>query len=76
MRNLVSRIEGINEAEGVPKLGAKEDIPAYEDRGNRRLEGRTNLYLSPHITRVRWAGHVARMVEARGSYKVLVEEPE
>jgi len=26
--------------------------------------------------RMRWAGHVARMVEGRGSYRVLVGKPE
>ena len=38
-----------------------------------------NLYSSPNIVRViksrrmRWAGHVARMGEGRGVYRVLVE---
>ena len=41
-----------------------------------------NLYSSPNIVRViksrrmRWAGHVARMVEGRGVYRVLVRKPE
>jgi hypothetical protein len=41
-----------------------------------------NLYSSPSIVRViksrrmRWAGHVARMGEGRGVYKVLVRRPE
>ena len=41
-----------------------------------------NLYSSPNIVRVtksrrmRWAGHVARMVEGRGVHKVLVGKPE
>ena len=41
-----------------------------------------NLYSSPNIVRViktrrmRWAGHVARMGEGRGVYRVLVEKPE
>jgi hypothetical protein len=40
------------------------------------------LYSSPNIFRViksrrmRWAGHVARMGEGRGVYRVLVERPE
>ena len=40
------------------------------------------LYSSPNIVRViksrrmRWAGHVARMVEERGLYSVLVGKPE
>jgi hypothetical protein len=39
-----------------------------------------DLYSSPTIVRViklrilRWAGHVARMGEGRGVYRVLVEE--
>jgi len=41
-----------------------------------------NLYSSPNIvrviksTRMRWAGHVARMGEGRGVYRVLVGKPE
>ena len=41
-----------------------------------------NLYSSPDIVRViksrrmRWAGHVARMVVERGVYRVLVGKPE
>jgi hypothetical protein len=41
-----------------------------------------NLYSSPNIVRViksrrmRWAGHVARMGEGRGAYRVLVGRPE
>jgi hypothetical protein len=41
-----------------------------------------NLYSSPNIVRViksrrmRWAGHVARMGEERGVYRVLVGRPE
>jgi hypothetical protein len=38
-----------------------------------------NLYSSPNIVRViksrRWAGHVARMGEGRGVYRVLVWRP-
>jgi hypothetical protein len=40
------------------------------------------LYSSPNIVRViksrrmRWAGHVARMREGRGVYRVLVGRPE
>jgi hypothetical protein len=42
----------------------------------------TALYSSPNIVRVikprrmRWAGHVARMGEGRGVYRVLVGRPE
>jgi len=41
-----------------------------------------DLYSSPNIVRViklrriRWAGHVARMGEERGLYRVLVGKPE
>jgi hypothetical protein len=50
----------------------------------RRLynEELNDLYSSPNIVRViksrrmRWAGHVARMGEGRGAYRVLVERPE
>ena len=50
----------------------------------RRLhkEELNDLYCSPNIVRVikwrrmRWAGHVARMGEERGVYKVLVGKPE
>ena len=50
----------------------------------RRLhnEELNDLYSSPYIVlviksrRVRWAGHVARMGEERGAYRVLVGKPE
>jgi hypothetical protein len=41
-----------------------------------------DLYSSPNIVRViksrrmRWAGHMARMGEGRGAYRVLVGRPE
>jgi len=41
-----------------------------------------DLYCSPNIVRAiksrrsRWAGHVARMVERRGVYRILVGKPE
>jgi hypothetical protein len=41
-----------------------------------------NLYSSPNIVRViksrrmRWAGHVARMGEGRGAYRILAGRPE
>ena len=41
-----------------------------------------DLYCSPNIVRViksrrmKWTGHVARMVEERGVYRVLVGKPE
>jgi len=50
----------------------------------RRLhnEELSDLYSSPNIVRViksrrmRWAGHVGRMGEERGAYRVLVGKPE
>ena len=50
----------------------------------RRLhnEELNDFYCSPNIVRViksrrmRWAGHVARMGEERGAYRVLVGKPE
>jgi hypothetical protein len=50
----------------------------------RRLpnEELNDLYSSPNIVRViksrrmRWAGHVARMGEEKGTYRVLVGKPE
>jgi len=50
----------------------------------RRLhnEKLNDLYSSPNIVRgiksrrMRWAGHVARMCEERGLYRVLVGKPE
>jgi hypothetical protein len=50
----------------------------------RRLhnEELNDLYSSPNIIRViksrtkRWAGHVARMEEGRGAYRILVGRPE
>jgi len=57
----------------------------YEVTGEwRKLhnEELNDLYCSPNIIRVRksirrrWAGHVARMGERRGVYRVLVGKPE
>jgi hypothetical protein len=55
-----------------------------EDRSWRKLHNGElhSLYSSPNIVRViksrrmRWAGHVARMGEGRGIYRVLVGRPE
>jgi hypothetical protein len=55
--------------------------PKREEDGSwRKLhnDGLRNLYSSPNIVRVikskrlRWAGHVARMGEGKGVYRVLV----
>jgi len=46
------------------------------------IEELNDLYFSPNIVRViksrrmSWAGHVARMGEERGVYRVLVGKPE
>jgi hypothetical protein len=56
----------------------KEDGP-WRKSHNYELH---NLYSSPNVVRViksrrmRWAGHVARMGEGRGVYRVLVGKPE
>jgi len=67
------------------KLTQKAIIILYKVTGEwRRLhnEKLNDLYSSPNIVRViksrrmRWAGHVARMGEERGVYRVLVGKPE
>jgi hypothetical protein len=59
--------------------------PKREEDGSwRKLhnDGLHSLYSSPNIVRViksrrmRWAGHVARMGEGRGVYRILVGRPE
>jgi hypothetical protein len=53
-------------------------------RGWRKLHNEElhNFYCSPSINRIiksrkmRWAGHVARMVEKRNAYRILVGKPE
>ena len=58
-------------------FGSKRDEVPGEWR-NLYNEERNDLYCSPNIVRViksrrmRWAGHVARMGEGRGVYRVLV----
>jgi hypothetical protein len=55
-----------------------------EDGSGRKLHNDKlhSLYSSPNIVRVikarrlRWVGHVARMVVGRGVYRVLVGRPE
>ena len=50
--------------------------------GVRVVEELNDLYCSPNIVRViklrrmRWAGHLARMDEERGVYRVLLGKPE
>ena len=58
----------------------KDDLTGERRRLNN--EELNDLYCSPNIVRViksrrmRWAGHVARMGEKRGVYRVLVGKPE
>jgi hypothetical protein len=62
-------------------IGPKSDEVTGE---RRRLHNEeiNDLYSSPNIIRViksrrmRWAGHVARMGEGRGAYRILVGRPE
>jgi len=62
-------------------FGPRKDEVTGEWRGlyNEELK---DLYCSPNIVRLvksrrmRWAGHVARMGEERGVYRVLVGKPE
>jgi hypothetical protein len=69
------------------RIGIEENIWAQEGRGNgewRKLhnEELNDLYSLPNLVRViksrrmRWAGHVARMGEGWGVYRVLVGKPE
>jgi hypothetical protein len=57
----------------------REEDGSWRKLRNDELHG---LYSSPNIVRVikprrmRWAGHVARMGEGRGVYRVLVGRPE
>ena len=60
-------------------FGPRRDVTGERRRlHNEELNG---LYSSPNIVRViksrrmRWAGHVARMGEERGAYRVLVGKP-
>jgi hypothetical protein len=62
-------------------FGSKRDemTGGWRKLHNEELHG---LYSSPSIVRIikarrmRWAGHVARMGEVRGAYKILVGRPE
>jgi hypothetical protein len=57
----------------------REEDGSWRKLHNNELQ---SLYSSPYIVRViksrrmRWAGHVARMGEGRGVYRVLVGRPE
>ena len=62
-------------------FGSKRDEVTGEWR-KLHNEELNDLYYSPNIVRViksrrmKWAGHVARMGEGRGVYRVLVGKPE
>jgi hypothetical protein len=62
-------------------FGPKRDEVTGESRKLHKEELR-DLYSSPSIIRIiksrrmRWAGHVARMVEKRNTYRLLVGKPE
>jgi hypothetical protein len=57
----------------------REEDGSWRKLHNDELHG---LYSSPNIVRgiksrrMRWAGHVARMGEGRGAYRVLIRRPE
>ena len=61
-------------------FGPERDLVTGEWR-KLHNEGLNDLYCSPNIVRVmkwrrmRWAGHVARMGEESGAYRVLVGKP-
>jgi len=64
------------------ELGGICGLRGTEYRGGLPIEELNDLYCSPNIVRViksrrmRWAGHVARMSEERGVYRVFLRKPE
>ena len=64
-----------NTSDIAPLFGSKREPGELRKLHNEELN---DLYRSPNIVRViksrrmRWAGHVARMGERRGVYRVLV----
>ena len=60
----------------------QKDVLSYVCAVRKVNEELNRLYSSPNIVRaiksrrMRWAGHVARMEEGRGVYRVLVGKPE
>jgi hypothetical protein len=62
-------------------FGAKKDEVTRE-WGKLHIEELNDLYSSPNFVRViksrsiRWAGHVVRIGERRGAYRVSVGKPE
>ena len=87
MRNLVADIEGGTWAEGFENrvlrsvFGPKRDEVTGEWRKIHNEE-LSDLYSLPNIVRMvksrrmRWAGHVVRMGQGRGVYRVLVGKHE
>jgi hypothetical protein len=82
---LVCHFEGGTQTEGFENRVLRKIFgPKREEDGSwRKLHNDElhNLYSSPNIVRaiksrrMRWVGHVARVVESRGVYRVLVGRP-
>ena len=80
--SIVSYIKGRIKAKGIRKQEPEANIWVQERDGNgewRRLHNEElhSLYRTPKIVRVitssrlRWAGHVARMEKVRSAFKIL-----